>query len=135
VWKLDKWARGLEIERRLLGAGRWLPERFPIIDDYIRTSGVATSIKSIDATLQSYQAPAALLRELSKHARDMAQFNGAQWAGIRVPPLGETIRKRVLIVAFEDGAPTAAQAQALAEFTRRAKTTWPNLDVILTFVP
>jgi RHS repeat-associated protein len=135
VWNLDKWARGLEIERRILAAGRWLPERFPVIDDYVRGSGVATSIKSIDATAPSYRAASAFLRELSGHARDMAQFNGAQWAGIRVPPVGETIRKRVLIVAFEDGALTTNQANTLAEFARRAKSTWPNLDVILTFMP
>jgi hypothetical protein len=65
----------------------------------------------------------------------MAQFNGAQWAGVRIPPVGETIRRRVLVVAFEEGALTADQGYAVAEFARRAKYTWPHLDVILTFIP
>jgi hypothetical protein len=44
------------------------------------------------------------------------------------------IRERVLLVAFEQGAATAQQAQALRAFLQTARQNWPNIKVVFQFI-
>jgi RHS repeat-associated protein len=129
-WNLDKWARGLEIERRILGGpGRFVKTNEAVIDDF--TEGVATSIKSIDLTLPSYQSAGGIISEVSQHARNLATytFNLAT----QVPP--SAVKERVLVVAIERGAATAAQQQALTSALRNARNVWPNIRLAIVEIP
>jgi hypothetical protein len=103
---------------------------FPVIDDFL--NGVATSIKSLDATLPSYQQAGAIASRLRSYAQKLANFNGASKGGITVGQ--QSIQQRVLLVAFEDGALTAAQAAELRQFVQTAQTQWPNIQVVLQFI-
>jgi len=133
VWNLDPFTRGRQIEQFILGGLSRLGSNFPVIDDYIR--GVATSIKSLDLTAATYQSGPRLISRLASYAGDLARFAGARRGTLLIPPRGESIVRRVLVVAFEDGALTVDQARALAEFARRAPSAWPNVTIVFTFIP
>jgi hypothetical protein len=57
------------------------------------------------------------------------------WRGIEIPPPGQSVNARELIVALEPGAATSAQMQALQEFQQTAATKWPNIKVLFEWVP
>jgi len=127
VWNLPPFLRGRHIENIILG-GRAFWSRHTI--DYFG-HGVAVSVKSIDVTARSYQSAAALMRKLAGYAKQLQHYTGDLTG---VPPIFDAdIRKRVLVVAIEDGAATIAQGTALREFLRRTSSEWP--DVIIKLVP
>lgn len=132
VWNLAPFQRGLAIERMILGRLPSLSSvsNFPVIDDFVR--GIATSIKSLDLTAKTYESASAMTGVLSKYASKLASFTGAAKGGLSVP--GASIVQRVLLVAFEDGAATGPQMQALSQFTKDAATKWPNVKVVFQFV-
>jgi len=131
VWNLSAFARGWEIERRILGQARRLVANFPVIDDIFE--GVATSIKSMDLTAATYRSVGNITRTLEKYADTLSRFNGRVWAGDVVT--AAQIEQRVLLVAVEDGAATVAQMQAINEFIAKAKLLWPNVKVLIAPVP
>ena len=136
VWnKVGIHARGEAVEnfifQNILGRARFLHFNFPVIDDFFQ--GVATSIKSIDLTLPSYQNDSAILNTLSKAAGDLADFAGKRFAGDEVK--GALITDRVLIVAIEDGAATVEQAKVLEQFLQNYKSIWPNIRVEIERIP
>jgi hypothetical protein len=133
VWSLDPFARGRAIERMILGrAANITVSNFPVIDDY--ANGIATSIKSLDLTASSYSSATGLSSRLADYARRLAQFGGSTWGGVTIPPLGQTIQSRVLLVAFEQGAPTVQQAQTLRAFLQTASQQWPKIKVVFQFL-
>ena len=131
VWNMTPFARGWAIEELILGGARRLHPNFPVIDDFIQ--GVATSIKSLDLTAATYQSASALVSRLSSYAAKLSAFQGARFAGQEV--LGAEIKEKVLVVAFEEGAATFEQAKVLEEFLRLAKTSWPDIKVVFSFIP
>ena len=82
---------------------------------------------------QNYQSASALTGRLSAYAAKLSAFQGARFAGTRI--LAEEIKEKVLVVAFEEGAATFEQAKVLEEFLRLAKSTWPDIKVVFSFVP
>ncbi|MFN7875567.1 MAG: RHS repeat-associated core domain-containing protein [Pirellula sp.] len=120
AWLLDRFARGLQIERQILGrAASFLGQQirnFPVIDDYILSGGrgIATSIKTLDLTRTSYQTVANLTGRLNAYARSLQGFTGATRQGVTIGAGGNPITDRVLVIAFEEGAASAQQATALA---------------------
>jgi RHS repeat-associated protein len=131
VWNLSPFARGWAIEELILGGARRLHPNFPVIDDFL--GGVATSIKSLDLTAATYQSASALTGRLSAYAAKLSAFQGAKFAGTEI--LAAEIKEKVLVVAFEEGAATFEQAKVLEEFLRLAKSTWPDIKVVFSFVP
>jgi RHS repeat-associated protein len=131
VWRLNPFARGRAIERFILGRPANIPvSNFPVIDDF--ANGVATSIKSLDLTADSYQAASALSGKLGEYASKLSTFAGRTWGGFTVQ--GNQIAQRVLVVAFEQGAPTARQAETLRAFIQTARQNWPNVKVVFQFI-
>ncbi|MFA6545411.1 MAG: RHS repeat-associated core domain-containing protein [Limisphaerales bacterium] len=135
VWNMGIFARGWEIERRILGGTRRLVPNFPVIDDLV--NGVATSIKSIDLTAATYKSAAKLTRMLEGYASKLSRFNGdsARYAGELSVVTANQIEQRVLLVAVEDGAATIEQMQVINEFVAKAKLLWPNIKVLIAPVP
>ena len=131
VWSLGSIARGRLIEQTILGrmpstlqAGL---KNFPVIDDFYQ--GIASSIKSIDLLANTYQNTAALTSKIMRDAWKLSEFQGASLGGYSVA--AGQIEKRVLVVAVEEGAATAAQGEALAQVVRQAQATYPNVQVVI----
>lgn len=144
AWRLAASARGLAIEKTILNRaavflGRQI-NNFPVIDDYIVRGGrgIASSIKSIDLTLPSYANPAAVVSKLSGYADDLSRFasNGPRsYSGFTVGNAANPVNDRVLIVAIEEGAATAAHANALIQWVRQAPQQFPNIRVLILPIP
>ena len=127
VWNKLPFDRGWAIETLVLGT-RWLKPAFPVIDDWVRARGVATSLKSLDLTAASYQTASRLRSAITRSANSLANFNGATFGGVTVA--AQDIKKRVLVYAFEQGAVTRAQSKVLRELADELKK---NLDIDLVF--
>ena len=130
-WLLGAFARGRAIEAMLL---RGVPNvirtpNFPVIDSFWQ--GVATSIKSLDATAASYQSGAAIVSRVAGYARTLANAPNT----LRQGALTVNMTSRNLVVAFEQGALTVQQAQALRAFMQTAPQQFPNVRIVLTFIP
>ena len=127
MWNKAPFARGWDIETKILGS-RWLAPNFPVIDDWVRSSRVVTSIKSLDLTASGYQTASGLRSAITRSARSLANFRGASLRGVTITE--SDIGKRVLVYAFEQGAATRQQARLLRELSRELKR---NLDIDLVF--
>jgi hypothetical protein len=129
VWNMEAKARGLVIEAQILGGpGRAVRVGEAVIDDFV--DGVATSIKSVDLTLPSYQTAGAIESLLMRYARDMATYTFNRASQI----VAADVRERVLVVAIEEG--TAVwQADVVAQFVRSARSVFPDLKVIIAAIP
>jgi len=124
-------ARGEAVEQIVLGRPANVSSQvfnFPVIDDF--AGGVATSIKSMDLTLKSAQKPSYILNKLNEYASSLSRFNGAARGGIVVP----NPQDRVLVVAFEFGAATRTQSQALRQFLSEASQRYPNVKIAFSFI-
>lgn len=65
VWDLRKFARGYDLEDQLailMVAGDRLPPGFRTFDFFYRTTGAATSFKTIDLASETYQNASAITR-------------------------------------------------------------------------
>ncbi len=126
-WNLNPFARGRAIEQAILGG----PARFPnapVVEDVVE--GVATSIKSIDLTAVTYESTSALRSLVSRYARDLATFT------FNIGPFSANqVSQRVLVIAIEEGAATAAQATVLQQFMRTAQYLWPEIKVLIVAIP
>ncbi|TXI44940.1 MAG: hypothetical protein E6Q50_17235, partial [Lysobacter sp.] len=112
-WNKNPFERGFEIEKMLGGN---LPSNFPTIDRF--QDGIATSIKSVDLRLPSYQNAATLQRTLNGYVDKVAAFKGRTWADVEVP--ASRIRGRELLLAVP-GRGTAAQQAAIQAAAKRAQ--------------
>lgn len=113
VWSLGNFARGNVIEQMLGGN---LPRTFPVIDAF--ENGVATSIKSIDLTAVTYQAPDALARKLTGYVDKLAEFQGAAYGEETVN--AASITSKVLKIAVPEGGANAAQQAVINRVTAQA---------------
>jgi len=134
VWNLPVLGvggRGAAIEKFILGRPANISSKvfnFDVIDDF--TQGVATSIKSLDLTTSSAQSAGYIRRKLIEYADELANFSGASKGGISVP----SPDVKQLFIAFEYGAATRQQAQALTEFLQTSRQLYPNLKIAYSFI-
>ncbi|MFZ5868260.1 MAG: hypothetical protein ACOYXY_20420 [Thermodesulfobacteriota bacterium] len=122
LWDLANFLRGWAIEDLL---GRNLPRTFKGIDRW--KDGVATSIKSMDLRLKSYQDPAKILSPGRKYVDQIANFAGASMGDIDIR--AEQITERVLRVGVPPGA-TKAQKSALKSLIEYGKQNGVKVEVI-----
>ncbi len=125
-WPLGPSPRGFAIEARLGGN---LPASFPTIDRFDRTTGVATSIKSVNLDAKTYQTERGFSRLLTGYIDKMAEFKGANWGGENI--IRRDIQERVLHVAVPRGA-TEVQSEVLATMARYADEKGVRLVVEVT---
>jgi filamentous hemagglutinin len=114
VWGLEPLDRGFAIEG-LLGTN--LAKNLPVIDRFI--NGIATSIKSIDLTLKSYQSISTLKRTLLQYVHALVDFGGTKWGDDIVR--GSQITGRSLEIVIPAGTATAEQQAAIQVVANFAK--------------
>ncbi len=116
VWNLNKFSRGRNIEN-ILGANQQWAKNFPTIDkiDNIYggvnkiSEGVATSIKSLDLTANSYQKGNKVFQTLKGYINKLDSFGGTvNWAGTTVTE-GVDYTSKSLELAIETGAGSTSQ--------------------------
>ncbi|MBM4328497.1 MAG: hypothetical protein FJ118_15200 [Deltaproteobacteria bacterium] len=122
VWDLANFLRGWAIEDLL---GRNLPRTFRGIDR--RKDGVATSIKSTDLRLKSYQDPAKTLSRGRKYVDQLVNFDGASMKRIDISD--KDIIERVLRLGVPPGA-TKAQKSALGSLIEYGRRNGVKVEVI-----
>lgn len=109
VWSLGRFARGRQIERTLGANVEW-PSNFPTIDKVVNRveGGVATSIKSLDLTAESYQKGNKVLNTLKGYIDKLDNFTSRSWGGVDIVQ-GENYTSKALELAVETG--TGSQKQ------------------------
>lgn len=105
LWELPAVQRGVEIEALRAGANR-LPYGFPVVDVY--NGATATSIKTIDLTLSSYQS-SKLFYRCKNYVDKLINFQGAQRSGVIVP----NAAKKELEIVIPKGSATETQWKML----------------------
>jgi RHS repeat-associated protein len=116
VWAMVPVKRGFAIEK-LLGGN--LPAAFPTIDKFIRSSGIAESIKSIDLGAKTYQNMSKLKSTLTGYVDNLAAFKGAEFSGEKIAE--NEIKEKVLTVAFDPSKASSAQSAVFSEMETYAK--------------
>ncbi len=110
-----------------------LTPNVPAVIDHF-WEGVATSVKSIDVTASSYQEVTTLVSQIEGYARDLSTVSGILGRGKTVIDMAYAT-ERVLFIAFEDGAMTVRQADALNNFLRTARYVFSNIRIIPVPIP
>ncbi|MGV9601317.1 endonuclease toxin domain-containing protein [Streptosporangium sandarakinum] len=114
LWKLTPDRRGFAIERMY---GENLPNNFPTIDRWVKRSGTATSIKSVDLRSKSYATRPAAVKGLIKDYIDsvagFAKRKPVSYGGTTIRP--SQVKHRQLLVAFPEGQATAAHKRVLED--------------------
>ncbi len=114
VWDLSPSARGFAVEAQLGGN---LPKAFPVIDKFV--DGVATSIKSVDLTAETYGKGNNLLNTLKGYVNKLDNFDGARFAGANVR--SSDIVSKALEVAVQPGKATVSQWEQIGKAMQYAK--------------
>jgi hypothetical protein len=122
LWQLPAVQRGMEIEAKLAGPNR-LPHGFPVVDVF--DGVVATSIKSVDLTLTSYQGPKLLYR-CRGYVHKLINFPGAQRSGVIVT---NTVKKQLDLV-IPKGKATKLQWKMLDDVVDYGKLNNVNVRII-----
>ena len=122
IWELPAVHRGVEIE--IIRAGNYrLPHGFPVVD--ILKNGTATSVKSIDITLPSYQG-SRLLYRLKGYVDKLIDFRGAIHGGRTV---ARNVNKELEVV-IPKGRTTEAQQKIFEEVVDYGKLN----NIIVKFI-
>jgi len=106
--------------------GRNLPQTYPVIDRFV--GGLATSIKSIDLGLKSYQNMATLTRKLTGYIDSVAKFRGRPWAGADIRAW--EIKGRALELAVPPGPIPPAQQAVLDASIRYGQSVGVTVKII-----
>ena len=125
VWALGASQRGFAIEAQLGGN---LPYGFPVIDKF--ENGVATSIKSIDVTAESYMKGNGLFNALKSYVNKVGAFQGGARGGVAID--ANDITNRVLDLAIQPGKATTNQWEQIGNAIKYAKDN--NVQLNLQFV-
>ena len=124
LWGLNPFARGNIIEQIL---GKNVPGNFPTIDRLL--NGVATSIKSLNTTAQSYQDIGSLTSRVTSYITKIANFNGMVWNGQTVKPSDFPGGLELLLAIPR--ATTPLQLQAIQSLQSVAQSVNVRLTVVL----
>jgi hypothetical protein len=121
--------RGVALEAETLGHTPSLSSvvpNFPVIDDI--TNGVATSVKTIDLTAQTYvNSTSALKSTIRSSAQQLANFEGAEVGNIEVK--ASDITSKVLKIGVQPGAATEEQKAAISAIKAEVESTYQGVTV------
>ena len=126
VWKLNKFLRGRKVEQFL---GENLGWNFPVIDKL--SNGVATSIKSIDLTAESYQKGNAVFDVLNKYINKIDGFGTTTWAG-RTVTEGVDYTSKAIELGIQANKATLNQWEQISKAIQTAKS--KGIDVSIKFI-
>jgi RHS repeat-associated protein len=122
-WEMEPKARGVAIEQSL---GHNVPPSYPAIDIWNESTGLGTSIKSVDLNANTYQSASALLSKVKGYVNNLNAFNGRDWGGLDTR--GKVKLKELDVVI--PGAGSAAQQAALNSAVAYAQ----SLNIVLKIV-
>ena len=125
VWALDASERGFAVEKMLGGN---LPYGFPVIDKF--ENGVATSIKSIDLTADSYTKGNGLFNTLKSYVNKLDNFEGARRGDVRIA--NDDISSKVLEIGIQPDKATLGQWEQISNALKYAKD--KNIEFNLKFI-
>ena len=102
-----------------------LASNFPVIDD--EKAGLVISTKTIDLNTPGYQNVRRLRQTLDKYTRQLAEFDGNEWAGDKIESKNIRSRRLDLIVPRFSG--TGSQWEIIRRAIERAKIDGVNLRI------
>ncbi len=73
--------------------------------------------------------------ELNKGAKALQNLTTKNAGGFIIGNAVTPIESKILVIAFEQGAATGTQAGAIARFIREAATKFPDVKVVIQFIP
>lgn len=114
AWPMPPFIRGFDLEARMGGN---LPPGFPTIDKFDWSTGLATSIKSVNLGSKTYQNPDRLRSLLKRYVDKVAAFRGGNIGNYEIKPA--SVEYRALQLAIPENA-TPAQEAVLEEMKRYA---------------
>jgi hypothetical protein len=117
--------RGREIEE-MVGATRHGRANFPVVDRWVPSEGIATSIKSLDLTADSYQKANNLKSKVRGYINEIRKFTGAQRGELSIYAADIKGRRLTLVVPPRK---TSDQKQALDEMKIYATQRGVDLDI------
>ncbi len=126
AWKRGWASRGRYFEEQL--SDKSLHPDFETIDNF--SSGVATSIKSIDLNAATYRDISQLKYKLNRYVNDVSEYNGGNLAGDEVQ--SSSITGRVLSLAIPKASMTETQRIAIEEVRAWAKALKNPVEIIIT---
>lgn len=126
VWGFNSTMRGRIIEGMLGGN---LPKNFPVIDKL--ENGVATSIKSIDLTADTYNKGNGLLNTLNGYINKLANFTQGKIGNFTVQE-GEDFTKKAIEVAIQPGKASLTQWEQVGKAMQTAKD--QGIDFQIKFI-
>jgi RHS repeat-associated protein len=121
--------RGIELHRALTEKfGNGLVQNFRTIDRFVRETGEAISVKTVDLAARSYQSAGALYSRLSGYLNKLVQFNG----GSSVPDVvrADDIHSKTLELVIKASDLTAAQAMEIARLALKAQQQGVTIRVV-----
>lgn len=124
IWELNPFARGTAIDRMFNNLG----DNFPTLDRFDFSTGLATSIKSIDLGAKTYQSISRLTSTLTGYVNQLQNFTYANQSGIKITD--GMITQRELLLAIPSNA-SAAQLSALDQITQWA---WQEYQILVTTI-
>lgn len=122
IWEKDNFYRG-KVIRQMYGAN--LPENFPVIA--IFGNGMATMIKSINHTAETYSDFRVFERTIKRMIDEMYSFEGASFAGIDIKK-NTILQKRIILVCPENEF-TELQTKTIENLMRYATSKLIVLDL------
>ncbi|MCP4697480.1 MAG: hypothetical protein GY862_11595, partial [Gammaproteobacteria bacterium] len=126
IWNIQgNTPRGEAVENILLGQPRILPWNYPVIDDF--TGNVARSIKSLDLTASS-SSPGVIKSKIRKAALALNKFVPRNWGDATLA--NSSVNGRLLDFAFERGAASKKQMQALNEMASEIAAKYPDVRLV-----
>ncbi|GAB4557382.1 MAG: hypothetical protein Tsb0020_01470 [Haliangiales bacterium] len=125
VWSLGWAERGRRIEQALGGN---LPSNYPVIDKFVRGTGVAISIKSLDLAAKSYQSSLRVYSRVKGVIDKLARFKGRTWANVDIDEAD--IVHRILTLAVPNRG-TAIQQRAIQRAAEYARKLGVELQVVV----
>ncbi|MBQ8164612.1 MAG: hypothetical protein IJZ94_02175 [Clostridia bacterium] len=129
VWKLNNFDRGKAIEQHL---GCNLPEDYPIIDIYDKSSGTVTIVRSLNHTTKSYLNVNNLKKVLDESLEKIKNFNGTEHSTFADSSLvikSSDIKKRKFILVVPTNDMTKMQTKTILEFS--AQCALSNVEFVL----
>lgn len=96
----------------------------------ISSTGVVTSIKSIDLNAAVYRNSVILSYRINSYLYKLSEFTGAKWSGDVVT--SDQISGRILNLVIPKGSMSRAQEIVIEAARARARTLNPSVDIIVT---
>jgi hypothetical protein len=105
-----------------------LPGNYPVADNWLDSTGILTSYKTIDLQAYSYQNPETLQGMLDRYSDRIGNFSPVNWGGAELQNV--IVNERQLVVGIPSS-PNPLQAEAIQKAADYAKSIGVNLSTVV----